>query len=121
VVDDPSDATRVMDLLGDGTCGECHVGDDGRTVRVPVPEVTGMVPDVVRKLDAAAIAIRDVTGRRSTLDDVFFALTGHAAEEESPDGETEGPPAEVVQRNGGNGDSGVEERASSLAGIGEEG
>jgi ABC-2 type transport system ATP-binding protein len=121
VVENPADAARVVDLLVDGTCGDCHVDDDGRTVLVPVPEVAGMVPVVVRKLDAAAIPIRDVSGRHSTLDDVFFALTGHAAEEaeeESPDGDTAGPPSEAARRQRGNGDA--DDRASSLAGIGEE-
>ena len=36
----------------------------------------------VRRLDAARIAIADLTLRRPSLDDVFLALTGHAAEEE---------------------------------------
>jgi ABC-2 type transport system ATP-binding protein len=36
---------------------------------------------VVRELDEAAIRIDDIGLRRPTLDDVFLALTGHAAEE----------------------------------------
>ncbi|MGH2368122.1 MAG: hypothetical protein ACRDI2_07980, partial [Chloroflexota bacterium] len=35
---------------------------------------------VVRDLDEAAVAIDDIGLRRPTLDDVFLALTGHAAE-----------------------------------------
>ena len=35
---------------------------------------------VVRDLDEAGIAIDDIGLRRPTLDDVFLALTGHAAE-----------------------------------------
>jgi ABC-2 type transport system ATP-binding protein len=42
---------------------------------------------VVRDLDLAKIAVRDVGVRRSTLDDVFFSLTGHAAEEDGEDGD----------------------------------
>ena len=37
--------------------------------------------DVVRSLGDAGIALDDVALRRPTLDDVFLALTGHAAEE----------------------------------------
>jgi ABC-2 type transport system ATP-binding protein len=37
--------------------------------------------DVVRRLGDAGIALDDVGLRRPTLDDVFLALTGHAAEE----------------------------------------
>ena len=33
------------------------------------------------RLDAAGIALDDLAVRRPTLDDVFLALTGHAAEE----------------------------------------
>jgi ABC-2 type transport system ATP-binding protein len=112
IVDDPADAPRVMELLGDGTCGECHVGDDGRTVSIPVPEVAGLVPVVVRKLDEAAVAIRDVSGRRSTLDDVFFALTGHAAEDDATNGETGGNRAASPT---GNGDRGAEPVAAQGA------
>src|ERR671911_2115282 len=112
IVDDPADAPRVMELLGDATCGECHVGDDGRTVSIPVPELAGLVPVVVRRLDEAGIAIRDVSGRGSTLDDVFFALTGHAAEDAATDGETGGTRAAPPT---GNGDRGAEPVAAQEA------
>ena len=112
IVDDPADAPRVMELLGDGTCGECHVGDDCRTVSIPVPEVAGLVPVVVRKLDEAAIAIRDVSGRRSTLDDVFFALTGHRAEDDTTNGETGG---DLAASAAGNGDRRAEPVAAQEA------
>jgi ABC-2 type transport system ATP-binding protein len=112
IVDDPADAPRVMELLGDATCGECHVGDDGRTVSIPVPELAGLVPVVVRRLDEAGIAIRDVSGRGSTLDDVFFALTGHGAEDDAADGETGGTRAAPPT---GNGDRGAEPVAAQEA------
>src|ERR1700722_7255725 len=43
--------------------------------------------DAVRGLDGAGVPIRGLTLRRPSLDDVFLALTGHAAEDEE-----EGPP-----------------------------
>jgi ABC-2 type transport system ATP-binding protein len=45
----------------------------------------GAIVDAVRRLDEAGVGIEDVVLRRPTLDDVFLALTGHAAEED--DGE----------------------------------
>jgi oleandomycin transport system ATP-binding protein len=39
---------------------------------------------VIRRLDEEGIAIDDLAFRRSTLDEVFIALTGHVAE---PQGE----------------------------------
>jgi oleandomycin transport system ATP-binding protein len=45
-----------------------------------------MVPQIVRLLDGAGVEVGDVTARRSTLDDVFFALTGRAtATDDDPD------------------------------------
>jgi ABC-2 type transport system ATP-binding protein len=40
----------------------------------------GVLVQVVRDLDEAGIVIDDIGLRRPTLDDVFLALTGHAAE-----------------------------------------
>jgi ABC-2 type transport system ATP-binding protein len=48
------------------------------TVTVPVLDPVGVVPAVVRLLDAAGFRVTDVALRRPTLDDVFLQLTGHA-------------------------------------------
>ena len=40
--------------------------------------------EAVRSLDAAGVETRDLALRRPSLDDVFLALTGHAAEDEEP-------------------------------------
>ncbi len=42
--------------------------------------------EAVRALDAAGVEVRDLALRRPSLDDVFLALTGHAAEDEDPGG-----------------------------------
>jgi hypothetical protein len=79
-------AQQVVSALAGLACGEIVVDrdEDGpvRTVRVPVVKVAGMTPDAVRQLDAANVPFVDVVGRQSTLDDVFFALTGHGAVED---------------------------------------
>jgi ABC-2 type transport system ATP-binding protein len=80
VVTDPADAPRVLDLLASRSSGDGLVEADGTTVVVPVRQLTGAVPEVVRALDQAGIAVADVEARRSTLDDVFFSLTGRPAE-----------------------------------------
>ncbi len=51
---------------------------------LPVRQAVGAVVAAVRRLDAAGVEAEDVALRRPTLDDVFLALTGHAA---TPDGE----------------------------------
>jgi ABC-2 type transport system ATP-binding protein len=86
-VEDPAEIGRVIELLAARSCGEAHVGHDPRVVIVPVDEVAGLVPLLVRDLDAAGIAVRDVAASRATLDDVFFSLTGHAAEDADENGE----------------------------------
>ena len=51
-------------------------------VRVPLRGRSGVIAEAVRRLDSAGVGIDDIAMRRPTLDDVFIALTGHAAEEE---------------------------------------
>jgi ABC-2 type transport system ATP-binding protein len=46
--------------------------------------------ETVRALDAASLETRGLAMRRPSLDDVFLALTGHAAEEEEPGGRRRG-------------------------------
>jgi ABC-2 type transport system ATP-binding protein len=81
-VADPADAGRVVEALAAGACGRPTVsGDDGQVISVPMLELDGKVPETVRRLDAVGVNVRDVAARRATLDDVFFSLTGHAAEQ----------------------------------------
>ncbi|MFG1942766.1 ATP-binding cassette domain-containing protein [Nonomuraea sp. NPDC048826] len=62
------------------------------------PEVSGgrltasvrdpaVVPAIVRRLDDLGIVASELTLRKSSLDEVFLALTGHRAEEPAADGE----------------------------------
>jgi ABC-2 type transport system ATP-binding protein len=55
---------------------------DGDLVTVGVRRRGGAIVEAVRRLDRAAIGVEDIELRRPTLDDVFLALTGHAAESE---------------------------------------
>ena len=50
--------------------------------RAPASAVPAeLLAEAVRRLDDADVSIVDIALRRPTLDDVFIALTGHAAEE----------------------------------------
>ena len=83
-----ADAARlddVMTVLHDHACGAGSVDNLARTATVPVVSAAGIIPLVVRELDRAGVPVEDVAVRRPTLDDVFFELTGHAAEEEEED------------------------------------
>jgi ABC-2 type transport system ATP-binding protein len=61
--------------------GSVHVLDGGKRLRAAVVPQHGLVTAVVRALDDAGVAVDDVEIHHPSLDDVFFALTGHAAEE----------------------------------------
>jgi ABC-2 type transport system ATP-binding protein len=56
-------------------------------VKLTVRRRSGIIVEAVRRLDEAGVGVDDIALRRPTLDDVFLALTGHAAEE--PDDESE--------------------------------
>ena len=66
--------------------GGVHVSHDGRRLRGPVDNAAGLATMVVRAFDEAGITVDDVEVRQPSLDDVFFALTGHPA-----DGDGDGP------------------------------
>ena len=73
----PSDG--VPAALAPFVDGAVTVSHDGRRVRAPVRAVSGLASAVVRAFDAAGISVDDVEVRAPSLDDVFFALTGHGA------------------------------------------
>jgi ABC-2 type transport system ATP-binding protein len=84
VLEDAADADAAIAALGP-VCLD-RPAADGAVVRAPVRRRPGLIPQIVRALDDADIGIDDIAIHRPTLDDVFMALTGHAAEEE-PAGE----------------------------------
>jgi ABC-2 type transport system ATP-binding protein len=73
---------EAVAVLGPFGHGPPLVDDVEPKVTIPLERSLGIVPEVVRALDGAGIKVEDVVVRRPTLDDVFFSLTGHAAEDE---------------------------------------
>ncbi|WP_267242910.1 ATP-binding cassette domain-containing protein [Streptomyces sp. PR69] len=51
---------------------------EGDSITAPVKD-PALMPAVVRRLDGEGIAVGELTLRRSSLDEVFLALTGHRA------------------------------------------
>jgi len=87
----PADA--AADALAPFVAGPVHVSHDGRRLRAPVRSGSGLATTVVRALDGAGIAVDDVEVHQPSLDDVFFALTGHPSEPDDPPAEE---PAEPI-------------------------
>ncbi len=75
---DPAQTDAAVRALESITDGSPIVTADG--VIAPVRRRSGAIVDGVLCLDEAGVAVEDITLRRPTLDDVFMALTGHAAE-----------------------------------------
>ncbi len=81
VVDRGRAAEAAGSVLGLGPGGG-NVDNNTGEINVPVgSDGTAILTEAVRRMDAEGIQLADISLRRPTLDDVFLALTGHAAEE----------------------------------------
>ena len=89
-LEDPADGDAAVAALA-AMCLD-HATAEGLVVHAPVRPRHGVIPEAIRRLDAAGVAVDDIALHRPTLDDVFIALTGHAAEEEVPEQEKEAAP-----------------------------
>jgi ABC-2 type transport system ATP-binding protein len=69
-------------LAGAGFEGEPVLDLDTASLRLPVSG-GDVLPRVVRVLDQAGVEVHELALHRPTLDDVFLALTGHAAEDQA--------------------------------------
>jgi ABC-2 type transport system ATP-binding protein len=79
-------AASTLAALANGAVVEL---DGGRRLRAPVVARAGLATAVIRALDAAGIAVDDLEIHHPSLDDVFFALTGHQASDETDRDDTE--------------------------------
>ena len=101
-----ADAVAAIARIGEGEphadaeTGMINIGVGGRGSEALI--------DAVRSLDAAGVVTRGLTLRRPSLDDVFLALTGHAAEEGQPGGRRRGR-----RRPGGRAEAMDDARAAS--------
>jgi ABC-2 type transport system ATP-binding protein len=78
------DAVAAIADIGEG---EPHVDKETGVINVGVGgRSSDALIDAVRRLDSAGVPIKGLALRRPSLDDVFLALTGHAAEEEDQPG-----------------------------------
>jgi ABC-2 type transport system ATP-binding protein len=80
VLADAGQREAASRVLADAARGEIQVGDNGRGLNVPVDDGQEALLRVLRGFAEQEIEVLDIGLRRPTLDDVFLALTGHAAE-----------------------------------------
>ncbi len=79
---DPADVAATERILAELADGNEDTYTDGQLVSVTITDRSAL-GQAVRRLDDAEIVIDDLSLRRPTLDEVFLAVTGHLAEDES--------------------------------------
>jgi ABC-2 type transport system ATP-binding protein len=80
----PDDADEAIAALRPLCTGSVTMVNDSRCVlTASIHAGDRVVPSAIRALDHAGVDVIDVEVRRPTLDDVFFRLTGHRAEDET--------------------------------------
>ena len=84
---DPDDVAATERILSSFAVGEDGTHTDGQLVTVTIADRSAL-GQVVRRLDAEGIVVDDLSLRRPSLDEVFLAITGHVAEEDSQMDET---------------------------------
>jgi len=78
---DRSEISKANDALKELGGENLHSYPDTGEITLPAADGTSLLPEVVRRLDAAKIDIAELALKPPTLDDVFLAITGHPAEE----------------------------------------
>ncbi len=89
----PDDIPTARDLLTRVAVGDIDVDHGSRTLLAPISGGSPVLMAALRHFEEAGLVVTDVGLRRPTLDDVFFSLTGHAAEDSKT-----APPATVTHR-----------------------
>jgi daunorubicin resistance ABC transporter ATP-binding subunit len=69
-----ADVGNAAKIIGELAEADPEIRDDLVSVPITDPQ---LMPAVVRRLDDAGVTVGELSLRRSSLDEVFFALTGH--------------------------------------------
>ena len=79
-LENPADVPKVRELLAD--MGDVVTGEMGTgPLAIAAPKGANTLSEIMLRLEAAGIAIADISLRRPSLDDVFFTLTGHTTKD----------------------------------------
>jgi oleandomycin transport system ATP-binding protein len=78
---DPARMAEVTALMAGLIRDEVVTDASAGVATAPVPDAA-LLPHIFRELDDRGIELAEFTLRRASLDEVFFALTGHRAENE---------------------------------------
>jgi ABC-2 type transport system ATP-binding protein len=87
VLADIGDVGPAQTILGNLSCGEVRIDEQGRRLTASVTDGPVILKQLLDRFSDANLAVVDIGLRRPTLDDVFLTLTGHVAEEAAPEGD----------------------------------
>ena len=96
---DRADLPGAQAILAEQSLGQVQVDEQTRRLTAAVSGGVDSLRQVLGQLDDRGIAVVDVGLRRPTLDDVFLALTGHAAEADAAPAGGSGDGAEPERSN----------------------
>jgi ABC-2 type transport system ATP-binding protein len=88
---DPAQTAQAVDVVRRVVGDEPVLTPEAGGINVPLPDANGAA-DVLIGLRQQELLITSATVQKPTLDEVFMALTGHAAEEHDDNDETEKEP-----------------------------
>ena len=77
---DPEKTALAVELLRELGGDQIHSVAETGEISLPADRGATLLSDVVRRLDAGGIYLDELGLKQPTLDDVFLAITGHAAE-----------------------------------------
>jgi ABC-2 type transport system ATP-binding protein len=77
---DPNQTKQALELLRELGKDQMNSTPETGDISLPADGGTAVLSDVVRRLDAGGIQLAELSLAQPTLDDVFLAITGHAAE-----------------------------------------
>ena len=77
---DQSKTRQAVELLRELGKDQIYSVDETGEISLPADGGTSVLSDVVRRLDTGGIQLAELGLTQPTLDDVFLAITGHAAE-----------------------------------------
>ena len=77
---DPGQTSKAVELLRELGKDQINSVSETGDISLPADGGASILSDVVRRLDAGGIQLAELGLAQPTLDDVFLAITGHAAE-----------------------------------------
>lgn len=86
-----SERDRTVEALSDVSTEPASFDEYRGSVRLPAPNGSQTLLDVVRRLDERGVVVQDVALHKPTLDDVFLTLTGRGAAEAEAESQQAAP------------------------------